>query len=395
MVKVSSSDVVAILRRFDLADDEIVPRHIESIVLTHPSATNTLAAFKYKRTQFYVLFDDAAEDDEKFIIDQINDKKGNVSGRLHHNPLEDSLMTFGLPFKGNDVYLYEVISDKKRLDAELASRYPEHSRSTWQKYIQAGHVMVNNEVVTSSRHGVKATDSIAINTPEAEDFSEHSLPIIYLDDSVVVVDKPLGVLTHAKGAISEEFTVADFFSRYVSEADEFDSNRPGIVHRLDRDTSGVIVGARNKETATLLQKQFAGRTAKKVYYAILDGTPKAAKAIIDVPIGRNPNAPSTFRADTKGKSALTRYEVLASNSNGTLVKLEPKTGRTHQLRVHTAYLGTPIKGDRVYGKSSTRLFLHAASLEITIPQSLRKTFYSPIPEEFRQLFPEVSSWELS
>jgi 23S rRNA pseudouridine1911/1915/1917 synthase len=193
------------------------------------------------------------------------------------------------------------------------------------------------------------------------------------------------VLTHSKGALNDEFTVADFFRRYTTNA--LDTNRPGIVHRLDRDTSGVIIGARNDETALLLKKQFADRTTKKQYAAVVDGKPKLAKALIDLPIGRNPSKPSQFRVDSKGKPAITAYEVLATNGTQSLLELRPKTGRTHQLRVHMQYIHTPIAGDRVYGAedTATRLCLHAHSLEITIPTSKREIFTAPIPELFQEM----------
>ena len=139
----------------------------------------------------------------------------------------------------------------------------------------------------------------------------------------------------------------------------------------------------------MLQKQFADRKTKKTYYAVLSGIPKLAKANIDLPIGRNPTAPSTFRVDSNGKSAITKYEVLAMTDKCSLVKLQPQTGRTHQLRVHMKYLNTPILGDKVYGKAADRLYLHAASLEITIPTSERKTFTAPVPPELLSFFPEV------
>ena len=221
----------------------------------------------------------------------------------------------------------------------------------------------------------------------AKDFSRESLEIIYIDDNVIVVDKPVGILSHSKGALNDEFTVADFFKRYTTY--NADGNRPGIVHRLDRDTSGIIIGARNPETAELLQKQFASRKTIKIYAAVVDGTPKNDTAIIELPIGRNPSHPSMFRVDSKGKSATTKYEVIASNGKDSLVKLTPKTGRTHQLRVHMSYIGTPIKGDIVYGKRSERLFLHAHSLEVTLPGSERKTFTSPVPKEFLSDFPKA------
>jgi 23S rRNA pseudouridine1911/1915/1917 synthase len=245
-------------------------------------------------------------------------------------------------------------------------------------------VSVNGTVQTSAKYDVTETDQITTNVPDATDFSQHELPIIYMDDNVIVVNKPIGVLTHSKGALNDEFTVADFFRRYTTVG--LETNRPGIVHRLDRDTSGVIIGARNPETAHLLQKQFADRKTKKTYIAIIDGHLNEPTAKVDLPIGRNPSAPSTFRVDVKGKSAVTGYETLAVNDRQTLVVLRPTTGRTHQLRVHMAYLRTPITGDRVYGKEADRLYLHAFRLEITIPTSDRRVFEAPIPASFTDKF---------
>ena len=386
MVKVSSRDILDVLRRFELANDDNVPRNVESVKMSHPNPINTLAAFRFNKNAFFILFDDTAEDDVEYVIKQIKVKKPNLNGELLKNPT-DSETTYAIPFHGKDCYLYSVISEKKRLDSELAKRYPDVSRSTWQKHIKAGHVSVNSVVTTSTKHDVTDVDDIAITMPDAPDFSANELPIIYIDDNVIVIDKPSGILSHAKGALNEEFTVAEFFRRYSTY--NSDTNRPGIIHRLDRDTSGIMIGARNADTATMLQKQFADRKTKKTYYAIVEGMPKLDKANIDLPIGRNPSAPSTFRVDSKGKSAITRYEVIASDKKYSLVKLQPQTGRTHQLRVHMAYLNTPILGDKVYGKPSKRLYLHANSLEITIPTSSRRTFVSPVPSDLTDFFPDI------
>jgi len=206
---------------------------------------------------------------------------------------------------------------------------------------------------------------------------------------VIVINKPSGVLTHSKGVMNDEFTVADFFRRYTTFG--LETNRPGIVHRLDRDTSGIIIGARNDQAAEVLKEQFADRKAKKEYIAITQGIPKEANAIIDLPIGRNGAAPSTFRIDPSGKNAITTYEVVATNKTQALIKLWPKTGRTHQLRVHLQYLGTPVYGDKIYGKKKAdRLYLHAHTLEITIPASKRETFTAPIPAIFTDKFPEYT-----
>lgn len=388
MVKVSSKDILEILRKYEAANETNVPRHIETIKINHPNPINTLVSFKFSRKQFYILFDDTAEDDRNYVISQITGGQNNIKGELIINPNDNSITTYALPFKGKECYLFVVIPDKKRLDIELTERYPEKSRSTWQKHIKAGHISVNGVVVTSPKHELTNMDSVAINTPDTPDFSKNELPILYIDDNVIVINKPVGVLSHSKGALNDEFTVADFFKRY-SEYNQ-NSNRPGIIHRLDRDTSGVMIGARNQETAELLQKQFSDRKAKKTYFAVLDGVPKKDKAILDLPIERNPAAPSTFRVGSNGKQAITRYDVIASNDKNSLVELQPQTGRTHQLRVHMAYINTPILGDRVYGKQADRLYLHAAKLEITIPSGERKTFAAALPEEFTKIFPGVS-----
>jgi len=386
MVKVSSSDVIAILRKFEAAGDENVPRHVSMLQITNPTPTNTLVGFRFAKRQYYILYDDTAEDDVDFVLDQVHSHKQDVIGDVIENP-NDHLTTYALPYHGKEVYLFAVKSPKTRLDLELSERFPDISRSTWQKHVKAGHITVNGEVQTSPKADIIKSDAIAVAIPDATDFSESTLPIVYIDDNVVVINKPIGVLSHSKGAMNDEFTVASFFARYSTY--NADTNRPGIVHRLDRDTSGIMIGARNAETATLLQKQFADRKTKKTYMAIVDGIPKLAKAQIDLPIGRNPSAPSTFRVDVKGKAALTTYEVLASNKTNALVRLQPRTGRTHQLRVHMKYIGTPIKGDKVYGKESDRLYLHAASLEITIPEGDRRTFEAPIPTAFTDIFPEA------
>jgi 23S rRNA pseudouridine1911/1915/1917 synthase len=388
MVKVASSDVLAILRKFDIAADDNVPRNVEQLKVSNPNAVNTLASFRFNKQQFYVLYDDTAEDSEGYVLSQINTDKQDLTGGLVENPNGDHLMTYGLPYKGKDVYLYAITSNKKRLDILLAERYSDVSRSTWQKHIKAGHVSVNGTVQMSPKQDVTDTDQITTSVPDATDFSDRELPIVYMDDNVIVVNKPVGVLTHSKGALNDEFTVADFFRRYTTVG--LETNRPGIVHRLDRDTSGIIIGARNVETAHLLQKQFADRKTKKTYIAIVDGHLKEPTAKIDLPIGRNPSAPSTFRVDAKGKQATTEYVTLAVNDTNTLIELRPFTGRTHQLRVHMAYLNTPIHGDRVYGKEADRLYLHAYRLEITIPKGDRRVFEAPIPPEFTKTFPKGS-----
>lgn len=383
-MKVTTSDLLVILRRFGVAGDADVPRFIDQVKNHNPSPINQLVEFRFNKQKFFVLFDETAADDEQYIMNQIYTAKSDAEGVLLENPTSN-ITTYGLPFKGKDAYLFQLVSSKRRLDVVLAERHPNISRSTWQKHIKAGNIAVNNTPVTSAKYEITEADSIEINIPDSTDFSSYDLPIVYLDDHVIVVDKPQGILTHTKGALNDEFTVADFFERYTTAG--LDTNRPGIVHRLDRDTSGLIIGARTPESFTLLKSQFADRKAKKWYLAVTDGNLKQTEARIDVPIGRDPKHPSQFRADVNGKPAVTDYTVLARNGKHDLVLLQPQTGRTHQLRVHLAYLGAPIHGDRVYGKAADRLYLHAAKLELTTAPEQRRTFTSPTPKEFYTLVP--------
>jgi len=387
MVKISSNDILGILRQFDIAGEENVPRHISNISISNPTVASTMASFHFQKHKFYIIYDDSIEDDAKYLVDQIRSDRQEVKGDVVINPKNNTERTYAMPFKGKEVYLFAVDSSKVRLDQELASKNPDISRSTWQKYIKAGFVLVNDEVAISTKQEVLETDTISVDIPKATDYNDQDLPIVYLDDNVIVINKPIGVLSHSKGAMNDEFTVAEFFSRYSSYNAE--TNRPGIVHRLDRDTSGIMIGARNADTATMLQKQFADRKTKKHYVAVLAGIPKSPKAIIDLPIGRNPSEPSTFKVDSKGKVAQTKYEVLQEVDGLSLVDLFPRTGRTHQLRVHMKYIGCPILGDKVYGKPADRLYLHARSLEITIPGGVRKVFETEIPNTFTDKFKKV------
>lgn len=272
----------------------------------------------------------------------------------------------------------------------MAQYWPEYSRSVWQKYIEMGTVKVNGAVVTSIRYALGEDDEVSVGTLPVVSFEDDTLPVVYEDEHVVVINKPAGVLTHAKGALLEEYSVAEFMREHMSETDE--TNRPGIVHRLDRGTSGIMVCAKDSATKRLLQKQFQDRKAHKTYLAVVKGSPKLPEARIDLPIERSPKAPSSFRVGAKGKSAVTTYRVLASNAQYSVIELKPETGRTHQLRVHLAYIGTPIIGDSVYGGGKSpieRMCLHALALEITIPPSNRQTFVAEPPEDLLMLMRRI------
>ena len=265
----------------------------------------------------------------------------------------------------------EIIeTPKRRLDMVLLEQYPHYSRATLQKFVKTGAVSINGQVIKKANTLLSAEEEEQIKLVEPKNESERP-PVIYEDDNLIVFNKPAGMLSIKKGAYLAETSIDDFGDP---------------VHRLDRDTSGIIAVAKNSDTKSKLQKQFADRKTHKTYYAVVVGHPKQPHAIISVPLTRNLKKPTTFVADPNGREAITEYQVIAENNRFSLVELKPRTGRTHQLRIHMAHIGTPILGDKVYNPKSPkadRMYLHAASLEITIPDSKRVTFSAPLPEEFR------------
>ena len=386
MTKINAREVLHILRLFEIATPEDIPRSITYLKITELTQSIT-ASFVFKNYNFYLLFDDNINDTSQQVRQTLAIAYPGVDLKAVKNP-RDIDHSYGMPYKAKTVYLAETDLQKQRLDILLTQKHPELSRSTIQKYINEGYATVNGETVNVSKKLILPTANFSLNIPTKENHLEKTLPIIYEDENVLVINKPQGLLTHSKGALNDEFTVADFLRRYY--ADDLTDDRPGIIHRLDRDTSGIIIGAKNAETAKFLRKQFSDRNVKKTYYAILDGTPKEETAVLDLPIARNMNNPSTFKVDPNGKSAVTKYEVLKHlPNNQTFVKFNPVTGRTHQLRVHANYMNTPIKGDRVYGKPAVkdgaqdRMYLHAGELELTIPGGKRMTFTSELPKGFK------------
>ena len=379
-MKILPRTVLKIARLYKLADDNTPVKALRRLEI-QTDKSHVFADFILNKQHFALLYGSIV--DEESIDELWTERPDNAE--ILPNPLDPEFIE--TPFQGKYVIMFRISPTKVRLDIYLSTKFDTTiSRSLWQKYIKAGYVSVNNKVATTPKFEVDETDEIALNLPEKEQ-TDVDLPILYENDDVIVVNKPSGLLTHAKGGLSDEPTVAEIIRPKTSFAT--DTDRPGIVHRLDRDTSGLLIIAKNPESAAHLQRQFAERTAKKTYIAITDGKPKLNAAKIDLPIGRNPSAPSTFRIDPNGKPAQTTYHVLAENDAQSLVELKPTTGRTHQLRVHLAHLNAPILGDRVYGKSSDcRMMLHAQKLEIALPSGERKVFEAAIPDEFKRFFPE-------
>lgn len=264
----------------------------------------------------------------------------------------------------------ESTPTKKRLDHILVNIYKSYNRSTLQKFIKEGFVKVDGVTVTKANAKFPESVKIDLHIPDNLKHADVKPKIIYEDANVIVVDKPTGLLSEAKGEYCPERTLADF--GYV-------------VHRLDRDTSGVMILAKTEEVQQYLKRQFQARKVHKTYRAVIKGQPKLNLAKIELPLLRDKRRPTTFRVDPAGKASETYYQLLKTNGDYSLVELKPVTGRTHQLRVHMQYLGHPIVGDPVYGDgAANRLYLHACELEITLPGGKRTTFRSKMPESFNR-----------
>lgn len=273
-----------------------------------------------------------------------------------------------------------------RLDVLLADQYPEYSRSLLQKLIREGRVKVNGYCLKKASIDVPEGVEIVLDTTNLDKpKAAIDIEVLFEDKNVVVANKPIGILSHSKGAYNPETALADWLKLRDGYDFPEDNDRGGIVHRLDRPTSGVIICAKTPPAAAYLQKQFSDRKTKKTYLAVVSGVPKEPEAIIDMPIERNPKAPASFRVGPNGKLAKTQYKVLRYNEaeNRCLIELQPETGRTHQLRVHLKHLGLPIEGDELYGgKPAKRMMLHAFKLELDLPDGQHKVFTAPEPQEF-------------
>jgi 23S rRNA pseudouridine1911/1915/1917 synthase len=279
-----------------------------------------------------------------------------------------------------------TISDEAaglRLDTALA-QLTKQSRSWWQQQIRAQYVHINGRPATAKQL-VEAGDAVAFEPVESQMAQAEaiSLPIVYEDASILVIDKPAGVLTHPVGSEGLAGTVAGFAKQHTSDPDP---TRPGIVHRLDRDTSGLLLIAKNIAAKEDLQKQFKQRSIQKTYLALVRGRLKHDEATIRLPINRSRDDSAKRKVEPTGQEAETSYRVVGEYGRATLVEVLPKTGRTHQIRVHFAHLGHPIVGDSLYGEPSKQLsrqFLHASSLSFTDMNGKPHIVHSDLPEELK------------
>jgi 23S rRNA pseudouridine1911/1915/1917 synthase len=278
----------------------------------------------------------------------------------------------------------------KRLDHYLQERFPDYSRSRLQTWIKEGRVLVNGNVAKASLtlHG---SENIQVSPGELPPLkaTPENLPIeiLYEDSAVIVINKPAGLVVHA-GAGAHTGTLVNRLVHHFAALSELGGDlRPGIVHRLDRGTSGVLLVARTDTAHRAVASQFAARTVEKTYLALVDGRVKDDSGRLTKPITRDPVRRVRMTARLgHGREALTDYRVLQRFEGFTYLEVKIGTGRTHQIRAHLASIGHPVAGDRLYGaRAGPRIFLHAWRLVFASPASgQRVAVEAPLPDELRE-----------
>jgi 23S rRNA pseudouridine1911/1915/1917 synthase len=292
---------------------------------------------------------------------------------------------------------------KIRLDQFLVHRLSGESRSRIQTWIRKGYVQVNGAAAKTG-YAIKADDRISLSVPMAEPnqpFPENiPLDILYEDTDLAVINKPAGLVCHA-GAGNRSGTLVNALLHRMGPLDAGDSGRPGIVHRLDRFTSGVMIIAKNNAAHRSLSDQFKNREIKKEYLALVSGVPSPPFGTINLALGRDPqNRKKISTRARRKRTAITHYAIAEAYDAVSLLKIRIETGRTHQIRVHLAQKGHPVVGDSLYGatrskglpaglmqrvKELHRPFLHSHRLQFRHPRSgALLAFEAPLPEELQQ-----------
>lgn len=287
---------------------------------------------------------------------------------------------------------------RPRLDVYLVGALPQLSRARVQALIKENHVLVNDKPAKPSME-LNPGDTIECHIPEdkpSEALSEAlPLTVLYEDAHLAVLDKASGMVVHpAEGNLTGTLVNA-LLHRFGELSSIGGVQRPGIVHRLDKETSGCIVVARDDETHRALSEQFAGRTTEKIYLAVVQGKPNPESGTVDTHLGRNPHDRQKMAVlpPPAGKHAVTDYQMLHTLGSSSLVQCRLHTGRTHQIRVHMKHIGHPLLGDSTYGRPARqqevpRVMLHAHQLAFTHPALLKRMqFTAEIPTEFAPWLP--------
>lgn len=285
----------------------------------------------------------------------------------------------------------------ERLDKFLVSRMADFSRTRLQSLIKDGQVKVNGEPATKAGFVLETGDQVELILPPVKpsDIVPEDIPlnVIFENKDLVVIDKPAGMVVHP-AAGHHQGTLVNAVLAHDPELEGIGGEiRPGIVHRLDKNTSGLILVAKNDFTLRWLQGQFRLREVRKEYIALSDGHPPTPTGRIEAAIGRNPTQRKEMAivSDEKGRSAASEYRVLEQFPEHTLFVVHPETGRTHQIRLHLAFINCPVVADTVYGRRTPSLplerhFLHAARISILLPgESTQRSFESPLPEDLQSV----------
>jgi len=291
-----------------------------------------------------------------------------------------------------------LIADERdvRLDKYVCQQLPELSRARAQKLIADGHITVNGK---PAKPGLKLSTGdrleIAIPPTPSEQLLPESIPIniIYEDDDLLVVDKPAGLTVHPAPGHTSHTLVNALLSHLPHLADTGDSLRPGIVHRLDKDTSGLMLVAKNSKAQDNLIGQFKSHSVTKAYIALVRGHLTPETGVIEANIGRDPRNRKKMAVVEGGREATTEYKVVKYIGDYTLLEVRLRTGRTHQIRVHLAAIGFPVVGDKVYGVRSPflpRQFLHACRLGFSLPSTGEYIeFKSELPADLEQALKDI------
>ena len=273
-----------------------------------------------------------------------------------------------------------------RIDAVIAAAIPDLSRARVQRLIADGFVQVNGAVVRKSGQ-VLVGDLLCLELPVIDHRvipTGLTLHVLFEDAVMLAIDKPAGLAVHGAPGDTGPSVANWFVERLGETAGAFDAERPGIVHRLDKDTSGVLLLAKTPQAQAALSAAFEARTTKKSYIAIVDGVPSRERAVIDAAIGRHPGDRTKMAVAKQGRDARTGYEILAHDDARSLLLVRPETGRTHQIRVHLAAINTPVTFDRTYGRGNVedRQLLHAWRIEVPHPDGGTLTVTAELPEAF-------------
>ncbi|OQX65305.1 MAG: hypothetical protein B5M51_01110 [Anaerolinea sp. 4484_236] len=299
------------------------------------------------------------------------------------------------------VELHFASPQESRLDHFLVAELPEFSRSRLQGLIEKGLVSVNGAV--AKKKGLKLIEGAAVRVeiPPAQktDLVAEDIPldILFENGDVMVVNKPAGMVVHPSAG-HDSGTLVHAALAHAPEMEGIGGEiRPGVAHRLDKDTSGVIIMAKNDGALQWLQKQFMARSVQKAYLALVDGAPPTPTGRVEAPIGRDPahRKKMAVVSPGKGRDAISEYKTLESFADHTLLEVSILTGRTHQIRLHCAFIGAPVVGDTLYGHRKQKVkvprqFLHAASLRITLPNETKpRIFEAALPEELETILAEL------